>query len=44
MSVLSYPRIHFHGQFYANPATGNNDDVKVTIDAPKASLAPTWPR
>ena len=40
MSVLSYPRIHFKGKCRVSPATGNNDDVAVNIDAVNVALLP----
>ncbi len=41
MGVLCYPRIHFRGKININPATANNDDVRVLIDPVNVKLNPT---
>jgi hypothetical protein len=39
MSVLDYPRIHFKGCCWVNPATGNNNTVTVNLDTVNVALA-----
>ncbi len=40
MSVLAYPRIHFKGACWIDPATGNNPDVAVNLDPATVTLLP----
>ncbi|WP_165226685.1 hypothetical protein [Aquisphaera insulae] len=40
MSVLGYPRLHFQGNCAINAATGNNDDVRISIDPVHVALEP----